>query len=74
MDHRRWLERYAEALGVARPTDAEVEAVLELAAEAAHASERPAAPVACWLAARAGVDPDRALELARGLAGEAPGA
>lgn len=68
MDHRRWLEGYADALGVAHPTDAEVEQVLELAAEAAHASERPAAPVACWLAARAGVEPARALELARRLA------
>lgn len=67
MDHREWLTRYADALGLPHPADAEIEAVLALAAEAAHASERPAAPVACWLAARAGVDPGRALETAKGL-------
>jgi hypothetical protein len=39
--------------------------VLDLAGEAAHASQRIAAPVACWLAARAGVDLDEALTLAR---------
>jgi len=54
---RRWLAAYAERLGVAPPTDAEFDAILELAAVAAHASERVAAPVACWLAGRAGLDP-----------------
>jgi hypothetical protein len=62
-----WLERYAAALGTEPPTAEEFRAVLDLAAEGAHASERVAAPVACWLAARAGVPLDRALELAREL-------
>ncbi len=39
--------------------------MLALAGEAAHASERIAAPVACWLSARAGVELEEAMRLAR---------
>ena len=39
--------------------------MLDLAGEAAHSSERIAAPVACWLAGRAGVDLDEAMRLAK---------
>ena len=42
--------------------------MLDLAADAAHSSERVAAPVACWLAARAGVDLEQAMKLAREVA------
>jgi len=59
-----WLERYAAKLGTDPPTADEFKAVLDLAAEAAHASERVAAPVACWLSARAGIPLDRAIALA----------
>ena len=48
----------------------ELEAILELAAEAAHSSERVAAPVACWVAAKAGLRLEEALAEARAL-GEA---
>jgi uncharacterized protein DUF6457 len=65
MNATEWLERYAEGLGTAPPTAEEFRAVLDLAAEAAHASERVAAPVACWLSARAGVPLERALALAK---------
>jgi hypothetical protein len=64
---KEWLGRSAAALGVEPPSDDEVTALLALAAEAAHASERTAAPVACWLAARAGVEPADALQVARTL-------
>ena len=47
-----WLAAYAERLGVPAPTKDELTAVLDLAGEAAHSSERIAAPVACWLAAQ----------------------
>ena len=60
-----WLAAYAEKLGTAPPTKDELKAVLDLAGEAAHSSERIAAPVACWLAARAGVELDQAMALAR---------
>jgi hypothetical protein len=64
MNATEWLAAYADKLGVAAPTKAELKAVLDLAGEAAHASERIAAPVACWLAARAGVELDEAMRLA----------
>lgn len=69
MNAREWIAAFAEQLGTEPPTTAEFSALLELAAEAAHASERVAAPVACWVAARAGVTPDEALQTARGIVG-----
>jgi Domain of unknown function (DUF6457) len=65
MNATDWLAAYADRLGVAAPTKDELKAVLDLAGEAAHASERIAAPVACWLAARAGVELDEAMRLAK---------
>jgi hypothetical protein len=62
-----WCARFAAALGIPPPTADEIEALLDLAGIAAHASQRQAAPVACWLAARAGVDPDRAHQIALGI-------
>jgi hypothetical protein len=67
-----WLSAFAERLGVEPPSPEEIEGLLELAATAAHASERQAAPIACWLAARAGRDVAGALELARGVAPPRP--
>jgi len=67
-----WLERVAEALGVTAPDPAEREALLDLAGVAARASERIAAPLSCWLAGRAGLDPASALELVRRLAETEP--
>ncbi|MFZ0090262.1 MAG: DUF6457 domain-containing protein [Solirubrobacteraceae bacterium] len=60
-----WLAAYAAKLGIPAPTQDELKAVLDLAGEAAHGSQRIAAPVACWLAARAGVELDEAMRLAR---------
>ena len=65
MNASEWLAAYADKLGVEAPTKDELEAVLDLAGEAAHRSQRIAAPVATWLAARAGVDLDEALRLVR---------
>ena len=67
MNAEQWLAAYAEKLGIAAPTDEELEALLALAGVAAHSSERKAAPIACWLAARAGVEPEPALRLAKEL-------
>jgi hypothetical protein len=60
-----WLAAFAARLGVDPPDDDTVTALLDLAGAAAHAYERTAAPVACWLAARAGRDPVDALAVAR---------
>ena len=64
MNATEWLEAFAAELGVDAPSEDELEALLALAAEAAHSSERIAAPVACWLAARAGKSPAEAREVA----------
>jgi hypothetical protein len=69
MNARDWLAAYAERLGTAPPSADEFKTILDVAAEAAHASERVAAPAACWVAARAGVDLDEALRVARELDG-----
>jgi Domain of unknown function (DUF6457) len=59
-----WLSRYAAALGVDAPTAEAIDQILRLAAVAAHATVRQAAPVACWLAAQAAVPLDEALGIA----------
>jgi hypothetical protein len=70
MNANDWLAAYAEKLGIPAPTKDELKAVLDLAGEAAHSSQRIAAPVACWRAARAGVDLDEAMRLAREVEGD----
>jgi hypothetical protein len=60
-----WIAAFAAELGVAPLTDGEVEALLDLAGVAAHASERLAAPLTCYLVGKAGVAPSDALALAR---------
>jgi uncharacterized protein DUF6457 len=71
MTAQEWIALYAKQLGTEPPSAQEFKAILDLAAEAAHASERIAAPVACWLSARAGHSLEESLALARGL-GPAP--
>jgi hypothetical protein len=66
-----WLARFAADIGVPAPTSDDFERLLELAGLAAHASERTAAPVTCWLAAQAGLDAGAALAVGKRLAGEA---
>ncbi|HTT95979.1 MAG TPA: DUF6457 domain-containing protein [Solirubrobacterales bacterium] len=67
MTREEWLAEFCARVGVEPPSAAEVERLLELAATAAHASERPAAPLACWVAGKTGRSPDELLELARGV-------
>jgi len=62
---REWLVEYASNLGTAAPSDDELDELLALAGIAAHASERTAAPVACWLAAKAGRSTGEALAIAK---------
>ena len=65
MNAREWITAYAERLGVPPPTTEDFKTILDLAGVAAHASERVAAPVACWVAAQAGVDLSEALRVAQ---------
>jgi Domain of unknown function (DUF6457) len=65
MRAKEWIARFAEELGTEPPTGDEFKAILELAADAAHSSERMAAPVATWLSAKAGHSPEAAIAAAR---------
>ena len=61
-----WLEKQAEALGVAAPGEAETETLLDLARIAAHESgDRRNAPLLCYLVGRAGGDVDALAEIVR---------
>jgi hypothetical protein len=64
MRRDQWLAEFAEKLGIDPPTKEEVVALLDIAATAAHSSERTAAPIACWLAGRT----DRSMEELKAVA------
>lgn len=64
MDGAEWIDRFAGLVGVPAPDATTVEALLELAATAAHASERTAAPIACYLAGLTGRPPGELSEIA----------
>lgn len=55
MTRDEWIEVFSREAGVERPTVEEIRELLELAGTAAHASERTAAPIACWIAGRSGL-------------------
>jgi len=63
-----WIAAFAAELGVAPPDEATVTHLLALAASAAHQSERTAAPISCYLAGRAGIDPAAASQMAAAMA------
>ena len=65
-----WLDRFAAKLGVAPPTAQQRELLLALAGVAAHASERTAAPISCWLAGISGASLADATDAAKQLADE----
>lgn len=69
MNAKEWIEAFAERLGVPAPSPEDFRQLLDLAGVAAHASERVAAPVSCWVAARAGVDLDEAIRVAHEIDG-----
>jgi Domain of unknown function (DUF6457) len=65
-----WLAAFAAELGAEPPSADDIERILALAGIAAHASERTAAPVACWIGAAAGAPLERCLEAAKAIAAE----
>jgi hypothetical protein len=54
MTATEWVGAFCEQLGLEPPDEATTAQILRLASVAAHASERTAAPVACYLAGIAG--------------------
>jgi hypothetical protein len=65
-----WIQAFCDEIGMPAPTETESDEVLRLAAIAAHASERIAAPIACWVAGRSGKPLNEMIEAAEGLATE----
>jgi hypothetical protein len=62
-----WIRRFAAELEESAPSSEELDEILKLAAVAAHASERTAAPIACWIGARTGRSPEALRQLAKGI-------
>ena len=67
MTRDEWIAEFAAKLGTEAPSSQEIDQLLELAAVAAHASERTAAPVASLLAGRTGRPLDELIELAKSV-------
>ena len=55
MTASEFLEAFAAEVGTPVPDAQQIEALLELAGVAAHASERVAAPIACWIGGVSGL-------------------
>jgi hypothetical protein len=64
MTAEEWIQDFCEEVGEAAPSEADREAILRLAAVAAHASERIAAPMACWVGGASGKSLSELVELA----------
>jgi hypothetical protein len=54
MTAEEWVKDFALRAGLSAPDDGQMDEILRLASVAAHASERKAAPIACWLAGTSG--------------------
>jgi len=59
-----WLTAFAEKIGAPATDRDQMDEILRLAAVAAHASERIAAPIACYLTGIAGRSLDEAIDAA----------
>jgi hypothetical protein len=68
-----WVRAFAGLAGGPPPSEDEIGKLLKLAANAAHSSERIAAPLACWVAGREGLDLDEAIALAARVGEEGDG-
>lgn len=74
MNAREWIDRFAAEVGAEPPTKEEFNAMLDLAAVAAHDSERVAAPVACWIGGASGRSLAELQSIAVGIAASGEGA
>lgn len=70
MDREEWIRAFAAELGVEPPSAEQMDELLKLASIAAHSSERPAAPLACYVAGISGRPVAELLAAAQRLSGE----
>ena len=73
MTAEEFVAAFAAAAGAPAPTEEEVAQLLDLAAVAAHSSERIAAPLCCYVAGATGKPVSDLLALAREVAEGARG-
>lgn len=71
MTRDEWVGSFARDAGIQRPSVQEIRELLELAGSAAHASERTAAPLACWIAGRSDLSLTQLRAIAERVSGEA---
>ena len=55
MTVEEFLAAFAAEIGVPAPSEEDAAALLEVASIAAHASQRTAAPLACWMGGASGI-------------------
>jgi hypothetical protein len=65
-----WITAFASEVGARAPDEATTGELLELAATAAHSSERIAAPIACYIAGVTGAPVGELRAIAEGIGGE----
>lgn len=70
MTVEEFLAAFAAEIGVPAPSGEESAALLEVASIAAHASQRTAAPLACWMGGASGIPITEVLAAARRVAAE----
>lgn len=73
MTAQEFLAAFSAQVGVPPPTDDEFEKLLAVASVAAHASERLAAPLACWMGGASGMPASDLLGAAQRVADQAAG-
>lgn len=71
MNAQEFLDAFAAAVDVPAPTAQEFDTLLEVAAIAAHSSERLAAPLACWMGGASGMPAADLLRAAQRVATQA---
>ena len=72
MTRDEWIAAFASEAGVQRPAPAQIRKLLSLAGIGAHASERTAAPLACWIAGRSDRTLDQLLASAEAIGADGP--
>jgi len=66
-----WIHTFVQEIGGEPPSPEQMDEILRLASVAAHASERKAAPIACYLAGTTNTPLARLIAVAEGIAPEA---
>ena len=70
MTAEEWIRTFVQEIGGPQPDEQQMDEILRLASIAAHASERKAAPIACYLAGRTGTPLARVIAVAEGVVGD----